>query len=130
VEVREFFEALLRLSTYANDPERFSAGVAVKQLQIAAGSNVLYLDGGWRTLVSGLAERAEEAGVRVVRDKGVERIERDETGAVRACVSQTEARRAPKRSSWPQARACSRRCSATTKTTRNSLTRWKQLAST
>jgi len=64
-------------------PSAFSAGVAVKQLQIAAGSNVLYLDGGWRTLVSGLAERAEEAGVRVVRDKGVERIERDETGAVR-----------------------------------------------
>ena len=52
-----FLGALLRLSTYCNEPERMSAGVAIHQLKLALAGNVWYLDGGWQTLVDGLRIR-------------------------------------------------------------------------
>jgi phytoene dehydrogenase-like protein len=65
-EVRELVFALVRLSNYANDPERQCAGAAIGQLQMALRDNVLYLDGGWQSLVDGLREVALSVGVRVV----------------------------------------------------------------
>jgi phytoene dehydrogenase-like protein len=62
-EVRQLVEALVRLTSYSDDPERLSAGTALAQLQSALKSNVLYLDGGWETLVNGLRAAAEAAGV-------------------------------------------------------------------
>jgi phytoene dehydrogenase-like protein len=50
--------ALFRVSTYCDDPERMSAGVALHQLKLALAGNVWYLDGGWQTLVDGLRDRA------------------------------------------------------------------------
>ena len=55
--------ALFRLTTYAGDLQRLSAGAALDQLRLALGGNVLYLDGGWQSLVDGLREKAEEVGV-------------------------------------------------------------------
>jgi phytoene dehydrogenase-like protein len=49
---------LLRVSTYTHDPGRLSAGAALDQLRLAQAGNVLYLDGGWQTLVDGLRDRA------------------------------------------------------------------------
>lgn len=46
---------LVRVSTYANAPDRFSAQVAVEQLQLALGRGVRYVDGGWQTFVDSLA---------------------------------------------------------------------------
>ena len=46
--------ALFRVSTYACDWTRLSAGVAIDQLKLALHGNVWYLDGGWQTLVDGL----------------------------------------------------------------------------
>ncbi len=46
---------LVRVSTYANAPDLFSAQVAVEQLQLALGRGVRYVDGGWQTLVDSLA---------------------------------------------------------------------------
>lgn len=66
--------ALLRLSTYANDPSRQDAGSALDQLRLALRGNVLYLDGGWQTLVSGLRAKAVEAGVLVDTGSRVEAI--------------------------------------------------------
>ncbi len=57
-----FFEALFRVSTYVNDPEQMSAGAALHQLKLALAGNVWYLDGGWRTLITGLTRRAIEFG--------------------------------------------------------------------
>lgn len=51
----EMFHALVRLATYSNQPDQLSADVAVMQLQSALGPGVLYLDGGWQTLVDQLA---------------------------------------------------------------------------
>jgi phytoene dehydrogenase-like protein len=60
--VRALLRMLLRLTTYADMPERQSAGAALEQLALGL-RGVLYLDGGWQQLVDGLAEAARSAGV-------------------------------------------------------------------
>ncbi len=77
-DVRRLVQALFRLSTYANDPARQSAGVAVAQLQMALASNVHYLDGGWQTLVDGLRLAAEAAGAKIVAGTRVAAVEQDD----------------------------------------------------
>ena len=47
--------ALLRLSTYSDDVETFSAGAALGQLQLATNGGVLYLHRGWSQLSDGLS---------------------------------------------------------------------------
>jgi len=83
-EIRQLVAALFRLATYTNDPERQSAGAALRQLQLALAKNVTYVDGGWQTLVDRLRAAAEAAGVRLVPGRRVVRIEHD--GAVRGAV--------------------------------------------
>jgi phytoene dehydrogenase-like protein len=61
--VRQLLAALIRVSSYANDPLRHSAGAAIEQVQLVINSGVLYLDGGWQTLIDGLRQAASEAGV-------------------------------------------------------------------
>ena len=51
--------ALIRLGTYCADLGHLSADAALRQLQLGADSGVLYLDGGWQTLVDALAARVE-----------------------------------------------------------------------
>jgi phytoene dehydrogenase-like protein len=79
-EARAIAGALARIATYSNDPE-LSAEVAAMQLKLAL-RGVLYLDGGWQTLVDGLRAAAERAGARIETGAAVERIEHN--GAVRA----------------------------------------------
>jgi phytoene dehydrogenase-like protein len=55
-DVRDVLAAFVRLATYAHAPARQSAGAALAQLQRSHGG-VLYLDGGWQTLVDGLRQR-------------------------------------------------------------------------
>lgn len=64
-DVRPLVEALVRVATYCHDPERLSAGTAVTQIQGALGRGVLYLDGGWQTLVDGLRTAAVTAGAQL-----------------------------------------------------------------
>jgi phytoene dehydrogenase-like protein len=64
-ETRAVVAAFLRVSTYGGDMDRMSAGAAVAQLQQAYAHGVLYLDGGWRTLVDGLRRAAEAAGATI-----------------------------------------------------------------
>lgn len=73
--VRRLLEALFRLTTYVHAPERMSAGAAIRQLQLALSGNVLYLDGGWQTMVEGLRGAAEAGGVRVIEGTRVEAVE-------------------------------------------------------
>ena len=75
VELRRLVQALLRLSTYANDPARQSAGAAVAQLQMALSSSVTYIDGGWQVLVDGLREAAQQAGVGIATSEKVVAVE-------------------------------------------------------
>jgi phytoene dehydrogenase-like protein len=73
-EVRDLLAALVRVATYANDPARQGAESAIAQLQRALRSSVLYLDGGWQSIVDALRERAEKAGVRIETDAPVRRV--------------------------------------------------------
>ncbi|HEX3770351.1 MAG TPA: FAD-dependent oxidoreductase [Polyangiaceae bacterium] len=70
-EVRHALEAIGRVATYANAPSRMSAGATIAQIRRAMSPGVLYLDGGWQTLVDGLEKAARGAGVRIVRDATV-----------------------------------------------------------
>jgi phytoene dehydrogenase-like protein len=57
--------ALVRLTSYASDMNTFAADAAIAQLQRAAGG-VVYLDGGWEQLISGLAALCEvRPGIKV-----------------------------------------------------------------
>lgn len=74
-DARRLIEALLRVATYANDPERQSAGAALAQLRAAITNGVLYLDGGWQTLVDGLRAVAIAAGAEIVTGSKVVAVE-------------------------------------------------------
>jgi phytoene dehydrogenase-like protein len=76
-EVRAFLSAIVRVTTYTNDPQRMSAGAAIRQIQLGVAGNVLYLDNGWQTLVDGLKEVASQAGIEIVSNARVIAIEQD-----------------------------------------------------
>lgn len=76
-EVRRLAMALIRLTSYANDPARMSAGTAIAQMQMALKSGVSYLDDGWQTLVDGLRAVAVAAGARVLTAARVNAVEDD-----------------------------------------------------
>ncbi|WP_437305489.1 phytoene desaturase family protein [Sorangium sp. So ce388] len=73
-EVRRFVGMLVRLTTYCADDDRQSAGAALAQLQLAFAKGVLYLDGGWKTLVDGLRGAATAAGVEILTGVRATRI--------------------------------------------------------
>jgi phytoene dehydrogenase-like protein len=88
-----FLRALVRLSTYIDDANGLSAGVAVDQLRSALRGSVLYLDGGWQTLVDGLRACARECGVEIRTSAAVKAIRTCESGAL-ACLASGEELRA------------------------------------
>ncbi|HYB99139.1 MAG TPA: FAD-dependent oxidoreductase [Candidatus Limnocylindrales bacterium] len=63
--VRALVEALIRLTSYSNHPEHADAGAHLEQMQAGLKSGVYYVDGGWRTLSSGLARAATECGASI-----------------------------------------------------------------
>jgi phytoene dehydrogenase-like protein len=81
--VRAVVETLVRLATYCADTDRLSAGAALAQLAHAVRSGVLYLHGGWQTLVDGVRAAAERAGARLVSGAPATAIVRDARGAAR-----------------------------------------------
>lgn len=70
---RRVAEAFVRLMTYADAPDLLSAEAFVTQLQLGA---VRYLDGGWQTMVDGLAAAGAAAGV-VARTANVTAVRHD-----------------------------------------------------
>ena len=73
--VRQFAAMLVRLSTYSADLGRLSARAALDQFRSAKAQGVLYLDGGWQTLVAGLEQRARALGVEIRLGEVVENLE-------------------------------------------------------
>lgn len=80
--VRQLLRALIRVTSYGHDPDRQSAGAAIAQLQRGLATGVLYLHGGWQTLIEGLRATAAQAGVRIVTGARVETVARDSNGRV------------------------------------------------
>ncbi|MFN2425352.1 MAG: phytoene desaturase family protein [Candidatus Binatia bacterium] len=79
--VRGLVEALMRVTAYANDPDRSCAAASVSQLQAGLGRGVLYLDGGWATLAGGLRSAAENAGAVVRTGQRVRSVRTHPAGA-------------------------------------------------
>ena len=69
-------KALIRLTTYANDPDIQSAGSALHLIHLYKLGNVMYLDEGWQTLVDGLLSVATNAKARIVRGKKATNVQR------------------------------------------------------
>jgi phytoene dehydrogenase-like protein len=63
--VREFIELAVRTATYAAAFDCLNARSALEQLSLALKPGVIYLDGGWQTLVDGLTHRAVSRGVEI-----------------------------------------------------------------
>jgi phytoene dehydrogenase-like protein len=81
-EVKEFVLAAFRVATYTNAPDLMSAGAAIEQLKKAFAESVLYLDGGWQTLVEGLREAAVRSGVVIETGVKVDAVTRGAAGSV------------------------------------------------
>ena len=71
----DIIKTLLRLNTYANDPDIQSVGSALRQLYLASLGGTMYLDGGWQTLVDGLLNAAKQHKARIVMGKKATRVE-------------------------------------------------------
>jgi phytoene dehydrogenase-like protein len=68
---RALVELLVRLTTYANAPELLGADIAAQQLGAALRLGVMYVDGGWQSLVDAAERRARELGVRIAPSTSV-----------------------------------------------------------
>ena len=62
---RQLAEALVRLMTYCGDFPKLSARASLEQFQFGMSGGVLYLDGGWGTLIQGLTTKAKALGVEI-----------------------------------------------------------------
>lgn len=72
---REALGAVVRVTSYVADHEGFDAAAALRQIR-RAQRNVIYLDGGWQTLVDSLQAVAREQGVSFLHTKVI-RVETD-----------------------------------------------------
>src|SRR6185369_16301801 len=125
-EVKDFVLAAFRVATYINAPDLMSAGTAIEQLKKAFDTSVLYLDGGWQTLVDGLREVALKSGVAIETESRVEAVTRDAGGAVDGvCLADGRALRA---SSVVIAASPSVAASVVQDAKRTSLARWAEEA--
>jgi phytoene dehydrogenase-like protein len=68
---RRLLHALVRVTTYAHAPDLCAAGETVAQLQRGLGTGVMYVDGGWQTIVSQLESLAVAAGAVIQRSTRV-----------------------------------------------------------
>lgn len=73
-DVIQIVLALVRYSTYCDDPVRLSASAAIDQLRLSIRDDVLYVHHGWGELVDGLARAASRAGSVSVREQRVSAI--------------------------------------------------------
>jgi phytoene dehydrogenase-like protein len=77
----EIIKTNLRLNTYGNDPDIHSAGSSFRQIYVGNSGGVMYLDGGWQTLVDGLVTAAKNAKARIVMGGKATRIERKDSSS-------------------------------------------------
>ncbi|HEU4707053.1 MAG TPA: FAD-dependent oxidoreductase [Solirubrobacterales bacterium] len=71
--------ALVRVTTFVADQDALSADVAATQLRLGLSPGVRYLEGGWQSLVDGLAAKAEDSGVGL-RTRAAARLLHGEAG--------------------------------------------------
>ncbi|MFC5652509.1 phytoene desaturase family protein [Paenibacillus solisilvae] len=75
--VRHLFYALCRTATYSRDIDYQLTGPVIQQIQRSLKSSVLYIDGGWQSIIHALRGLAEAGGVTVLNHQHVREIEYD-----------------------------------------------------
>ena len=75
LRVRALLRMLVRLGCYAHAPDLLGADAAVRQLAHGLRHNVMYLDGGWQTLLDALLAQTRAAGVTLELGLGARQIE-------------------------------------------------------
>jgi phytoene dehydrogenase-like protein len=73
--VAELIEMLVRVATYSNAPDHMDAGAAASNVKAAITSGVRYLDGGFQSLVDGMAAAAVGLGAELRANAGIGGIE-------------------------------------------------------
>jgi phytoene dehydrogenase-like protein len=71
--------ALIRLTTYANDSDIQGVGSALHQFHVFNQGGVMYLDRGWQTLVDGLIAAAKNAKVKIVMGKKATKLQKSDS---------------------------------------------------
>ena len=79
--VAEIIKTIVRLNTYANDPDIQSVGSALRQIYVASRAGVMYLNGGWQALVDGLVTMAKNANAKIVTGKKAIKIKRTDSSS-------------------------------------------------
>jgi phytoene dehydrogenase-like protein len=75
-DARRIVLFLVRTTTYVNNQDTLSADVAAGQIQMVLANNVLYLDGGWGSMVDGLAAAARRNGAEIRTGAAVKSVVR------------------------------------------------------
>jgi phytoene dehydrogenase-like protein len=81
---RQLLEMTVRVTTFTNDPQHHSAGAAIEQLQLGLQGSVLYVDGGWQTIVDGIRREAVAAGARIITGASAAALERSDARTIDA----------------------------------------------
>ncbi|WP_088830205.1 phytoene desaturase family protein [Paenibacillus tyrfis] len=89
--VRHIFYALCRTATYTQDPDRQLAGPVLRQVRRSLKDGVLYLNGGWQTIVDRLEKMGAAAGVHARCGKAVSAIEQTNGAVSRVVCTDGEA---------------------------------------
>ncbi|SEM51229.1 NAD(P)/FAD-dependent oxidoreductase [Paenibacillus sp. OV219] len=74
-KVRHVFYALCRTATYTLDPDFQLAAPALAQVQRSLKGGVLYVNGGWQTIIEQLRQKAQQAGAHIVSGKSIREIQ-------------------------------------------------------
>ena len=83
----EIIKTIFRLNTYANDPDIQSIGPVLHQIYVGSRAGVMYLDGGWQTLVDGLLTVAKTANARIVMGKKAISVKRTDSSGWQVLLS-------------------------------------------
>ncbi|MFC5604591.1 phytoene desaturase family protein [Sporosarcina koreensis] len=87
--VRHIFYSICRLTSYTNAPTLQLAKPVLKQVKRSLKAGVLYVDGGWDTIVQKLKKQAEAFGAEIVMNKNVTTIEHCEQYQIIQCSDGT-----------------------------------------
>lgn len=87
--VEETLYSLSRLATYCHAPERMSAKLTISSIKEAMGG-VLYLDGGWGTIIDQLHNKAIQSGIHVKPHTNVKYIESSQQDQLKLVLSNNE----------------------------------------
>lgn len=87
--VESLLYSLSRLATYCHAPEKISAKIAISNIKKAMGG-VLYLDGGWSTIIDQLHKNATLSGIRVQPHTFVTAIEPVQPCQLKVTLSNNE----------------------------------------